>query len=49
MDYLTYLKIMSYLDIIEEELNKVAKKVGSCSFEEFMEEERRKEEAKKKE
>lgn len=32
----SYRKIMSYLDVIEAELNKVAKAVGHVSYEEFM-------------
>ena len=36
MNYETYNKLISYLDIIEGELNKVAKIVGSCSVEEFI-------------
>jgi hypothetical protein len=31
-----YMKIMSYLDVIESELNKVAKIVGHISYDEFM-------------
>ena len=31
-----YDKCMSYLDIIEVELNKIASNVGHCSYEEFM-------------
>jgi hypothetical protein len=30
------MKIMSYLDVIESELNKVAKIVGHISYDEFM-------------
>ena len=36
MNYESYAKLMSYLDCIEAELNKAAKIVGHCSFEEFM-------------
>lgn len=31
-----YNKIMSYLDVIENELNKVAAIVGHCSYDEFI-------------
>jgi hypothetical protein len=30
-----YDKIMSYLDVIEDELSKVAKSVGHCGFSEY--------------
>lgn len=32
-----YNKIMSYLDVIENELNKIASVVGHCSYKEFCE------------
>lgn len=37
-----YEKLMSCLDVIEAELNKVAEIVGSCSFSEFVAEEKAK-------
>lgn len=40
-----YEKLMSCLDVIEAELNKVAKIVGSCSFGEFVAEEEAKAQA----
>lgn len=35
----TYIKIITYLDIIEAELNKIAAEIGHPSFEDFFKEE----------
>lgn len=35
----SYEKMMSYLAVIEAELNKVAEAVGHCSFDEFVSQE----------
>jgi len=39
MNFEDYNKAMSYLDVIEEEMNKIAAKFGHPSFDEFFSEE----------
>ncbi|HAV1342842.1 hypothetical protein VB319_09230 [Vibrio parahaemolyticus] len=41
----SYKTIMSLLDVVESELNKIAKVVGHVSFDEFMADEKEKKQA----